>query len=203
MSGTSPQRSPRRRRQRSVRVTVAGALLSTATILVGVAVAGGSPRAVAVAAVISTLAGWAAVRILLRELRQARREAARDLAAQADSYRRLFATRSVEHAAYVAAMAARLARAADERDELESVLQLSERRAGEAEARVRREARRANDAEARMVDLEEQLEVLRGVEDDTLAVWEPGTEPAVVDLLAWEDRATATRADRVPRQRLA
>ena len=79
---------------------------------------------------------------------------------------------------------------------------LAEKRAAEAETRIRREARRATDLESKVSELEEELEIRRAEEEDQLAVWDaaqfqlPGMSgdedlDTVVDLLAWEDKVTA------------
>ena len=72
---------------------------------------------------------------------------------------------------------------------------LAEKRAMEAETRVKREARRANDAMELVASLQEQLEIRAAEEADELASWEgwDGVMDAstVVDLLAWEDKANA------------
>jgi hypothetical protein len=184
-------RTPARRRQRSVRVTVAAALLACATVLTVGAVAAGQVLALVVAATLATLCGWAAFRILHTELLEERRQHARDRAAQADAFRILFTHRSAEHAAFVAAMSERLTAATREVRELEGTLRLSECRALEAEDRVRREARAGDQARARVAELEAALAIRAAVEADELAGWSAAGADldTVVDLLAWEERA--------------
>ena len=81
--------------------------------------------------------------------------------------------------------------------ELSGTLVLAEKRAAEAEHRVKRESRRANDLQAKVEELEEVLEIRKAEEEDQLAVWDgaqfqlPGMGEdldTVVDLLAWEER---------------
>jgi hypothetical protein len=170
-----------RRRQRSVRVTVAVALLGLATVLVLLSLPTQSPVWLSVSAVSSLACGWAAARIVYTELVQSRREAAADRAEQARAYRSMFAERATEHAAFTTSMTDRLARRDREVAELESTLVSAETRAMQAEARVQREARRANDATARaeelgqrVEELEEALVIRRAEEVDELAGWGEG-----------------------------
>jgi hypothetical protein len=183
-------RTSARRRQRSIRVTVAGALLAWATVLTVGAVVAGRVLALVIAATLATLCGWAAFRILHTELLEERRGHARERAAQADAFRALFTHRSAEHAAFVTAMGERLAAATREVRELEGTLRLSECRALEAEDRVRREARAGDQARARVAELEVALAIRSAEEADELASWSAGADlDTVVDLLAWEERA--------------
>jgi Skp family chaperone for outer membrane proteins len=184
--------SPSRRRQRSVRVTVAVSLLGAGTAAVVVALAVATVAALSVASVLSLLCGWAAARIIWTELAQSRRFHAQDRAAQARDFRELFVQRSAEHAAFASAVTDRLvARDRDVR-ELEGTLRLSERRATDAEDRVRREARRAHEAQQRVAELETALAIRTAEEADELASWSATGGMAemdtVVDLLSWEDR---------------
>jgi hypothetical protein len=180
-----------RRRQRSVRVTVAGCLLGIAALAVTAALLVGSLLLTSGAAVLALLCGAAATRIVLNELGQSRREAARDRAAQARAYQQL----AREQAAAHGRLAAALTRQVNERDadigRLVGTLGLVKRRAGAAEEKVKRQSQRN-------VELQERLdEVTRELEerDDSLAVWEGSDAPTVVDLLAWENRARAVNAD--------
>jgi hypothetical protein len=190
MVSTSPDpvaasslRTPRpgRRRQRSVRVTVAVCLLGLATAVVLLALPTQSPLWLSVAAVLALACGWTAARIVYSELVQSRREAALDRAAQAQAYRSMFAERATEHAAFTTSMTDRLIRRDREYAELESALVAAQARAIAAEARVQRESRRANDAAervqelvARVDDLEEALAIRHAEEVDELASWGEG-----------------------------
>jgi Skp family chaperone for outer membrane proteins len=189
--------SPSRRRQRSIRVTVATALLALGTAAVLIALSLATVPALSVASVLSLVCGWAAARIVYNELVQSRRTHARDRAAQAQSFRELFTERSTEHAAFATAMSDRLAARDRSVRELESTLRLSECRANEAEDRVRRESRRANDAQERVLELEVALAIRTAEEADELASWVPaGSDDVdtVVDLLRWEDRSQALQS---------
>jgi hypothetical protein len=192
MASTSPQARPSRRRQRSVRVTVAVALLSLATAAVLIALPTQSPVWLSVASVLALACGWAAARIIYTELAQSRRDNAADRAAQAQAYKSLFSERASEHAEFTTAMTDRIAAREAELAELQVGLVEAQRRAGEAEARVQREARRANDASNEVASLKErvqELEIRKAEEADELATWE-GFETAV-DMMAWEAKVNA------------
>lgn len=189
--------SPSRRRQRSVRVSVAILLLTLGTAAVVVALSLATVPALSVASVLSLLCGWAAARIVYTELVQSRQLHARDRAAQAQSFKQLFAERSAEHVSFATAMGDRILAREREVRELHGTLRLSEARAGEAEDRVRRESRRAAQAQERVAELEVALAIRTAEEADELASWVPGGHDdldTVVDLLRWEDRAQAVQA---------
>jgi hypothetical protein len=115
----------------------------------------------------------------------------------------MFSTRAAEHAEFATAMTDKLVRSDREVRELSGTLVLAEKRAAEAEHRVKREARRASDLEAKVAELEEELEIRQAEEEDQLAVWDgaqfqiPGMGDdldTVVDLLAWEERVNTETA---------
>ncbi|MFL6134140.1 MAG: hypothetical protein ACJ72A_15140 [Nocardioidaceae bacterium] len=107
-----------RRRQRSVRVTVAVFVLGVATAAVLLALPTQSPVWLSVAALLAVACGWASARILYSELLQSRRDAAADRAAQAQAYRRMFTERASEHAEFTTSMTDRLVRRDRENEEL-------------------------------------------------------------------------------------
>jgi len=184
-----------RRRQRSVRVSVATVLLGIGTAGVALALPGQSPAWLSVAAVVALICGWAALRIVWTEVLQSRREHAADRAAQAQAYRSMFSERAGEHAEFTSSMTDRLRERDREVTELTASLFATEKRAVEAESRVRREARRANEAQERLEGLRdqvEQLEIRLAEKQDQLASWD-GLE-TVADLMAWEERAGAAAA---------
>ncbi len=164
-------RSPSRRRQRSVRATVAAGLLVVATVVAVVALVTGSTSMLAVAAVVGPLLGWAALRILRAELRHERQAHARDRARQAQSFEALLGTRSEEHRALLATMTARLATAGREVQELRISLRRAEGRVAAAEGRVRREARLGELARTRVAELESQLALREEAESERPAPW--------------------------------
>jgi hypothetical protein len=187
-----PSSRPRRRRQRSVRVTVATVLLGAAALVVLLALPTRSPLLLSGSSVLALLCGAAATRIVHTELAQSRRGHAADRAAQAAAYRTMFAERASAQAEFATAMTERLAERDRTLSGLETALALEQKRAAEAEQRVRREARRANEAAEQVAELQQALLVRRAEEADELASWEAGSEPdTVVDLLAWEGRAGA------------
>ena len=93
-------------------MTVAGCLLGVAALTVATALLVGSLVLTSSAAVLSLLCGAAATRIVMNELAQSRREAARDRAAQARSYSQVARERSLEHSR----LAATMTRQVSERD---------------------------------------------------------------------------------------
>jgi hypothetical protein len=192
---TTSGRTPARRRQRSVRVTVAVALLALATLVVLLALPTQSPVWLSFSSVFALLCGATASRIVYTELLQSRQEAAADRAAQAQAYKTMFTERAAEHAEFTTAMTERLAARDKSIQELESTIVLAETRAIEAETRVKRESRRANEAQELVAKLQEQLEIRKAEQADELATWE-GWDGAmdvetVVDLLAWEEKVQA------------
>lgn len=184
-----------RRRQRSVRVTVAVALIALATVGVVLALPTQSPLWLSVSSVLALVCGALASRIVYSELLQSRREAAADRAAQAEAYRTMFTERAAEHAEFTSAMTDRLAASTRSIEELEGTIVLAEARAIEAETRVKRESRRANEAQDLVAQLQEQLEVRKAEQADELASWEGWDGETVVDLLAWEEKVQAAAAD--------
>ena len=190
--------SPNRRRQRSVRVTVATALLILAALAVVAALPTQSVGWLSASSVFALLAGSAASRIIYNELLQSRREAATDRAEQAQAYRTMFSERAEEHAEFTTAMTDRLANRDRSISELEHTIVLAEQRVIEAETRVQREARRANDAMDLVGELQETLEIRKAEQADELASWEgwegallDGETDAVVGLLEWDVKVNA------------
>ncbi len=165
-SGSPGHIGGHRRRQRSVRVTVATVLVLVATCAVAATLPLTDPLPLRVAAAGALVLIWAAARIVHRELVTTRQEHARDRARQARGFTAVLEARAAEHAAVVHRLGVRLTGSEREVRELEATLRLAERRAVHAEDRLRRGAIGAVD----------QAQV------DT-----------VVDLLAWEDRATQVR----------
>lgn len=198
LAGRSGMRRGSRRVQRSVRLVVATILLSLATVLVATAVATAS--LVGVAAAASLLAGIVSCRIVSTEVTQTRRDAARQRAELAREFGAAMSRARHQHSVFTATMASRLA----ERDttivELYANLRLAERRAADAEIRVKREARRANEAQQRLSQLLD--EVLLRQSDDAAADAEPtgpgipeaADLPTVVELLVWEQRVSDATA---------
>jgi hypothetical protein len=173
--------SAARRRQRSVRVAFAAAVLLVSTAGATTGLLLDDPVALAVALVVSVVCGWAALRIMVVELRQQRREHARERAAMARSF----------HQEYAAQASGRRS-AQRTAGELEATLRLSDARARHAEQQARREGARADTAERRVTDLEVTLAIRSAEEADELASWdaqggsrESWDVDTVVDLLSW------------------
>ncbi len=168
-------RTAARRRQRSTRLTVAVGLLVVAALLVIGAIASGSTVLVTVAAVVALLAGAAATRITHSELMEARREAARDRAAQAQDYRVLTERRTAENAAFAHDMRRKIVDREHAIDVLERALSSAQKNAAEQTLKRGQEARRADTAESgrdeadtraaeaimRVAELEAELDVMR------------------------------------------
>jgi hypothetical protein len=189
-------RTPARRRQRSVRVTVAVVLLSVATVGVLAALPTQSPVLLSASSVGALVLGWAALRIVWTEVLQSRRENAADRAAAASAYKSLFSLRAAEHAEFTTAMTERLAESNLSVRELQGELV-------QAQARLAKSERSLADARERVVELERSIEVLhaeRAAEEaDALASWEAeGGEPArgsVDELVTWEAKAAEIQAE--------
>ena len=170
-------RTPMRRRQRSVRVTVAVTLLSVASVAVLASLPAQSALWRSVASVSALALSWGALRIMWTEVLQSRRENAADRAAAATAYRHLFSARAAEHAEFTTAMTERLAQAHLSQRELEGLIVQHETRAQRAESRLADETVALEAARERMVKLEQAVVALRA-EDDS-----------VVDLVAWDEKA--------------
>jgi len=171
-----------------VRIIVAVALLLLSTVVVLAALLSGTEWAISTAAVVTALAGWASVRILVNEIAQTRREAARDRAEQAQAYRRIFTQRVAEHDTFAATMTERIAARESEIRDLRGTVRVADTNAAQAQARVRVESKRTVALQARLDELTRELEEERG-DADSLAFWGGGDASTVVDLLAWEERA--------------
>ena len=196
-------RTPARRRQRSVRVTVAVVLLSVASVGVLLALPTQSPVVLSASSVAGLMFGWASLRIMWTEVLQSRRENAADRAAAASAYKSLFSLRAAEHAEFTTAMTERLAESNLSVHELQGELVRARREAADALVRTESAEKIRDAARARVGELEESIEVLRAEraaeEADALASWEAeGGEPArgsVDDLVSWEATAAEIQAE--------
>jgi hypothetical protein len=190
---------PSRRRQRSVRVTVAFGLLVVATLVVTSALVSGSERATAGASLLALVCGFAATRIVANELAQSRRDAARDRAAQAHAYQSIYAERIAEHNRFATSMTEQIIERDGQIGRLLATVRLVRRKADDAEDRAEREA-------ARNAELQGLLDAAsRALEEqaDAVAFWDGTDVPAVTDLLAWEERVTAVTSDQADFRRPA
>jgi hypothetical protein len=196
-------RTPARRRQRSVRVTVAVVLLSVATFGVLLALPTQSAPLLSASAVAALVLGWASLRIMWVEVLQSRRENAADRAAAANAYKSLFSLRAAEHAEFTTAMTERLAESNLSVRELQGELVQAQREVADATVRAESAEMSLDGARQRVGELEESIEVLRAEraaeEADALASWEAeGGETArgsVDELVTWEAKAAELQAE--------
>src|SRR6478735_6700702 len=196
---SSPQARPSarsRRRQRSTRLTLATVLVGVSAAVVLGAIVSGTPLLVSIAAVLAVVLGAAASRITHSELAAARRDAARDRAAQAQAYRDITTARTAENIAFADDMQARLKLREASIVELEDALAAAQQRAGDASRRLASETRRhraaeqenrdatirleqsradaearANAARVQVVELKQQLEVVRAELATVTSAW--------------------------------
>jgi hypothetical protein len=196
-------RTPARRRQRSVRVTVAVVLLSVATVGVLAALPTQSPVLLSVSAVTALALAWAALRIMWTEVLQTRRENATDRAATASAYKSLFSERAAEHAEFTTAMTERLAESNLSVRELQGELVQAQRHAAAALLRAESSEQTLENARDRVGELERSIEMLRSEraaeEAQALASWEAeGGEPArgsVDELVSWDAKVAEIQAE--------
>jgi chromosome segregation ATPase len=189
-----------RRRQRSTRLTVAGALLVLAAALVAWGVLDNVPGLLAGAAVAAVVLGAAATRITYSELQQSRIDANRDRAAQAKAYLALDTRRAGDHADHVATLQGQIDQREAALRELEEAVVSAQHRAAEATRRRNAEARRADAAETegaalgrrvdeaeeraaeaivRLAELEQEADVLRS----ELTAWQAFAQTGSSDQL--------------------
>lgn len=165
-------------------------------MVVGGAIVSGTPLLVSIAAVLAVVLGAAASRITYSELVAARRDAARDRAAQAQAYRDITVERTAENAAFAADMQSRLELHEGIICELEDALAAAQQRAGDAARRLASETRRhkaaeqesrdsairleqsragaearANAARVQVIELEQQLDVVRAELATVTTAW--------------------------------
>ncbi len=189
-----------RRRQRSVRVTVALVLLAIATVTVLTALLAGGAVWLALAAVVAWATGVAASRIIANELAASRREHARDRAEQAQAYSDLAAQRTAEQQRFSATMRQKIEDHAATIKRLKATLRLAEKRAEFAEQTAERNQvavakahKDIADLKARIVELETQRHERAGEPAESVfdldSLQSLADSPTVVDLLQWEDKA--------------
>lgn len=196
-------RTPARRRQRSVRVSVAVVLLSVATLAVLLALPTQSPVLLSAAAVGALALGWVSLRIMWTEVLQSRRENAADRAASASAYKSLFSLRAAEHAEFTTAMTERLAESNLSVHELQGALVQAQRQAADAKVRAESTEQHLSEARQRVEELENSIEMLRAEkaaeEAEALASWEAeGGDPArgsVDELVTWDQKAAEIKAE--------
>jgi hypothetical protein len=111
-------------------------------MVVVAALVSGSHPAVAAAALLSLVCGFAATRIVATELAQSRRDAARDRAAQAHAYQLIYAERIAEHDRFATSMTEQIVERDGQIGRLLATVRHIGRRVDEAEDRAQREAAR-------------------------------------------------------------
>jgi hypothetical protein len=179
-------RTSSRRRQRSVRVTVAVTLLTVATVAVLASLPTRSVALLSAGAVAALVLSWAALRIMWTEVLQSRRENAEDRASTATAYRTLFSERAAEHAEFTTAMTERLAESTTSMHELQGALVQAQREA--AAMTLRAESAESGHAAAlvRVAELVRSIDLLRAEqESELLAETVPGS---VEDLMQLEEK---------------
>ncbi|MFL6107699.1 MAG: hypothetical protein ACJ716_15660 [Marmoricola sp.] len=174
-------RTSARRRQRSVRVTVAVVLLTVATVAVLAALPTQSPALLSVAAVTSVALGWASVRIVWTEVLQSRRENATDRAATATAYKSLFSQRAAEHAEFTTAMTERLAESNKTLHEYQGAMVQAQSATAAVQLRAETAESALSAAQVRVAELERSIELLRA--DDV-----------VEDLVAFDEKIAEATA---------
>ncbi len=179
-------RSSARRRQRSVRVTVAVTLLAVGTIAVLATLPTQSPVLLSVSSVVGLLLAWAALRMMWTEVLQSRRENAADRAAAATAYRELFAQRAAEHAEFTTTMTERLAESTTSVRELQASLVAAQRRLADVTVRADSSETERDEARARVTALEAELSELRDAHEEAVAHSGPAAELATWDAKAAE-----------------
>lgn len=150
---------------------------------------------VSAAAVLSLLAGATSSRIIYTEVTQTRRETAHERAELAREFGSAMTKSHDEHMAFTKAMSKKLSARDKTIVELNGTIRLAEKRADEAEVRVKREAKRANEAQERLSVLLDEVLVQQSEALAGVGVPEAADLPTIVDLLAWEDRASEAMLD--------
>lgn len=153
-------RTSARRRQRSTRLSVAVALLVLSAVLVVAAVVSGSALLITGAAVAGVLLGAAATKITHSELADARVEAARDRAAQAQAYATLTERRTAENMNFALDMRRKITAREEVIAGLEVALSTAQRQVADQTRKVNAEARRAELAERAQREDVETIAVL-------------------------------------------
>lgn len=155
---TSPSGRPTRRRSRPTRVLAAFVLLAVAGVLVAGAILSGSWLLLAIAAPASVVLGAAANRVTYSELKESRRDAARDRAQLAREYRDLSGVRAAEHHRFVTSVQARITSQEIAITKIEGALEAARSEAGVAQRRLVEATARAERAETLSADLSTRLE---------------------------------------------
>ncbi len=181
-------RSPSRRRQRRIRVTVAAGILAVATAVAVSALLIQSALWLSVAVVVTLVGGISATRIVYTEMLQDRRTNALERARLADTHRTASITHSKENTAFAEAMVRKVKGRDRSINELEGTIRLAEKRASIAEHRARHEAANAKEANFALAELQQRVQDAKAELIDELAEWEGAELDTVIDLMSWEER---------------
>lgn len=181
-------RSPSRRRQRRIRVTVAAGILAVATAVAVPALIVQSAIWLSVAVVVTLVGGISATRIVYTEMLQDRRTGALERARLADANRKASVTHSRENTAFAEAMVRKVKGRDRSITELEGTIRLAEKRASIAEHRARHEATNAKEANLALAELQQRVQDAKAELIDELAEWEGAELDTVIDLMSWEER---------------
>jgi chromosome segregation ATPase len=161
-----------------------------AALLVGGAALSGSWTALVLAAASAVVLGALATRITHSELMEARRDAARDRAEQAQAYRDLTTARTAEQAEFAATMESRIAGHESAIHDLEVALTSAQKRAAEATRKMNSEARRADMADRDGRELSEQLQAAEQRAAEAIvrvAELEQEIDVLKAEVLAWQN----------------
>ena len=188
-------RSPQRRRQRSIAVTVAMALFSAATaVLLGAFLA--APTALLRLGLVAVaIMGWAALRIMWTEILAARFEHAAERSEAARAATSLASRRAAQNAEFVATMNARLATSRRTALDLTNAAAEAQHQAAQLAIQLRAEERRAGERANRIAELEAQIESLL-VEADI-------HRAGLTDLMSFEERVKRASTVEADDRRLA
>lgn len=185
--------TPQRRRQRSVRVTVAVLLLAVATTVVILALPTQSAFWLSLASVGAIILSWAGLRIMWTEVLQSRRENARDRVATANAYKSLYAERAADHAEFTSVMTERLAESNKTQRELEHQVVAHQRAVVETSAKLASTNTELQQTRERVEELEQTLAAQQAAETEALTEWIAEGEPSVAALAEWEATQIAAK----------
>jgi len=153
-------RSPQRRRQRSIAVTVAIALFSAATAVLAGAFLVVTTPLLRLALVAVLIMGWAALRIMWTEILTARFEHAAERSEAARAATNLAARRTAQNAEFVATMNERIAMGRRTALDLTNAAAEAQHQAAQLGIQLRAEERRASERTERIAELENEIESL-------------------------------------------
>lgn len=187
MARNSAPLNSSRRRQRSVRVTVAVFGLGVATVGVLAALPTQSPALLSASAVAALVLGWGALRIVWTEVLQSRRELATDRAATANAYRSLFTERAAEHAQFTTVMTERLAESNTTVHELQTALVKAQRQVAGLAGRADTAESGFAAALVRVAELERSIDLLRAEHEQIMAL-ELAERGSVDDLIDFDEK---------------